>query len=202
MLDPNFQPGDNTAHFQQHAGVLTQPVTTTGQDLLHNAQLQAKLPSLEHDQYGASSIKSNVAQLASAHLVDADANNGSSERLLSRGNAKDSADTFDVRDAKLLEEAKFSADTQNMSEPVELNATLRQSENLLVGLGIVSAGYLAWAFNGGSLLAGAISATPMWKPFDPLAVLDFNDRASKTGILPLDGETGPIGEDNLQSLFG
>ena len=202
MMDPNFQPGDSTAHFQQHAGVLTQPGTTTGQDLLHNSQLQAKLPSLEHDQIGTSSIKSNAVQLTNTHLVDAGSNKGSSDRLLNRGNAKDAADTFDARDTKLLEEAIFSADTQNMSEPVELSATMRQSENLLVGLGIVSAGYLAWAFNGGSLLAGAISATPMWKPFDPLAVLDFNDRASKTGVLPLDGESGAIGEDNLQSLFG
>jgi hypothetical protein len=41
----------------------------------------------------------------------------------------------------------------------------------------------------------------MWKPFDPLAVLDFSDR-SKSGILPLDGEAGIIGDDNLQSLLG
>ena len=89
-----------------------------------------------------------------------------------------------------------------MAEPVQLGASLRRGENILVGLGIVSAGYLAWAFNGGSLLAGAISATPMWKPFDPLAVLDYTDRASKSGILPLNGEAGIVGDDNLQSLLG
>ncbi len=202
MVDPNFTPGSGNARFQQLSGVLTQPVWTTAQELLHNPQLQAKLPTLDHDQVNAPFMMSNAAQNAMAHLTDAGVNQRGSDRLIDREKGKNSEDTFDVRDAKALEEAKFSADTQNVAEPVELGTSQRRDENILVGLGIVSAGYLAWAFNGGSLLAGAISATPMWKPFDPLAVLDFNDRAAKSGILPLNGETGIVGEDNLQSLLG
>ena len=108
----------------------------------------------------------------------------------------------DVKDAKSVKEAQFSADVQNVNEPIQEGSALRRDESILVGLGVVSAGYLAWAFNGGSLLAGALSATPMWMPFDPLAVLDFSDRASKPTIPLLDGEPGLAGEENLQSLLG
>ena len=112
------------------------------------------------------------------------------------------ADMSDGKDAKSAEGSQFSADTQNVNEPIQQGSVLRRDESILVGLGVVSAGYLAWALHGGSLLAGAISATPMWMPFDPLAVLDFSDRAAKSGIPLLDGEPGLAGDDNLQSLLG
>jgi hypothetical protein len=192
VLDPNFKPGSNDAHFQQATGVLTQPSAVAAQELLHNAQLQAKLPTLEQGA-NAPLFLSNAAQFGNSHSVDAGVQHG--EHLVGNGGGKIAEDTFDLRDARALEEAKFAADTANAPESVQLGTTSNRDENLLVGLGIVSAGYLAWAFNGGSLLAGAISATPMWKPFDPLAVLDFNDRAAK-------GAAGLAGEDNLQSLLG
>lgn len=193
VLDPNFKPGSNDLHFQQATGVLTQPSAVAVQELLHNAQLQAKLPTLEQGA-NAPLFLSNAGQIGNSHSVDAGIQHGV-EHVVGNGNGKIAEDTFDVRDAKALEEAKFAADTASAPEPVQLGTTSHRDENLLVGLGIVSAGYIAWAFNGGSLLAGAISATPMWKPFDPLAVLDFNDRAAK-------GAAGLTGEDNLQSLLG
>jgi hypothetical protein len=202
IWDPNFTPSNDSGHFQQLTGVLAQNASMTAQEIIRQEQLQAKLPTLDQDQVGASLFLSDALQNANGHLADAVANQGGTERLIVHGNGKTSEDTFDLRDAKAIEEAKFSADTQNMTEPVQLGTSLRRDENLLVGLGIVSAGYLAWAFNGGSLLAGAISTTPMWKPFDPLAVLDFNDRASNSDLIPLDGEAGITSEDNLQSLFG
>jgi hypothetical protein len=202
LVDPNFTPGDSSGRFQQRTGVLSQQISATAQDILHNSQLQAKLPTLDRDQVGAPLFGVNAAQNTYARFADAGVNERGSDRPIDRGNAKNSEDTFDVRDAKAMEDAKFSADTQNVAEPVQLGTSLRRDENILVGLGIVSAGYLAWAFNGGSLLAGAISATPMWKPFDPLAVLDYNDRVSKSGRVPSNGDKGIVGDDNLQSLLG
>ena len=122
-------------------------------------------------------------------------------RLVRNGDTRQTADMSDVKDAKLVNEVRFSADIQNANEPIQEGSALRRDESILVGLGVVSAGYLAWAFNGGSLLAGALSATPMWMPFDPLAVLDFSDRASKSAIPLLAGEPGMAGEENLQSLL-
>jgi hypothetical protein len=195
LVDPNFQPGSSTARFQQISGVLNQTVLGNSQDIARNAQLQAKLPSLDRDQSMAPLFMTNAAQNNTARLTDAIVVDRGADRLTNRGNARSAEDTLDLRDAKAIEEVKFSADTQGVAENAQTGTSLRREENLLVGLGIVSAGYLAWAFNGGSLLAGAISTTPMWKPFDPLAVLDFNDRAAT-------GEAGVGGEDNLQSLFG
>jgi hypothetical protein len=157
---------------------------------------------LDRDGVIAPSFAANALQNAGSRFGDSAGNDRGSDRRLDRQFAKNVQDTFDIRDAKAIDVAKFSVNTQNLAENVEVGSTQRRDENLLVGLGIVSAGYLAWAFNGGSLLAGAISATPMWKPFDPLAVLDFNDRAGLSDGLGLDSETAVGGEDNLQSLFG
>jgi hypothetical protein len=202
MLDPNFQPGGSGAQFQQISGVFTQPLAAASQELFQAAQLQAKLPTLDHEGVFAPSFAANALQNTGLRFVDSAGNDSGADRRLERHFAKNVQDTLDIRDAKALEMAKFTVNTQNIADNVEVGSTQRRDENLLVGLGIVSAGYLAWAFNGGSLLAGAISATPMWKPFDPLAVLDFKDRAAMGDGLGLDGETAVGGEDNLQSLFG
>jgi hypothetical protein len=199
-IDPNFTPSDGGSRIQQRAGIITLPGSSAAQELLRGGQMQSGKLALDREQNNTKLFTTELQQNTNARFVDGRAANRASDQRINRGDQKLSADFADVRDAKLLEEVLFSADTQNVAEPVQTGSALRRDENILVGLGVVSAGYLAWAFNGGSLLAGAISATPMWKPFDPLAVLDFSDR-SKSGLLPLDGEAGIVGDDNLQSLL-
>ena len=202
MIDPNFQPGDSSAHFQTRTGVMTQPASITAADsLLREADGHAKMLQIERDQVNAL-LATNIVQNTNLQRADAGAGNRASERLVNHGDGRQTTDMADVKDAKSLKEGQFSADVQNLNEPIQQGSVLRRDESILVGLGVVSAGYLAWAFNGGSLLAGALSATPMWMPFDPLAVLDFSDRATKSTIPLLDGEPGMVGEDNLQSLLG
>ena len=200
MIDPNFQPGDSGARFQSRVGVMNQPASMlAATNLLHDSQGTAKTQQIDHTQARAL-LETNVVQNMMLPHSDTGGERAS-QRVVNRGEARQTTDMDDVKDVKTVKEGQFSADVQNVNEPVQERAALRRDESILVGLGVVSAGYLAWAFNGGSLLAGALSATPMWMPFDPLAVLDFSDRATKSTIPLLDGEPGLAGEENLQSLL-
>ncbi len=201
MIDPNFQPGD-TALFQTHMGVMNQPASMLASaSSLHDSQGGVPTQQVDHAQANAS-LAMNAVQNMTLSRSDTGAGEHASDRLARHDDDHRTADADDVKDGKAAMEAQFSADVQNVNEPVQEGSALRRDESILVGLGVVSAGYLAWAFNGGSLLAGALSATPMWMPFDPLAVLDFSDRASKSTIPLLEGEPGLAGEENLQSLLG
>jgi hypothetical protein len=203
MIDPNFQPGNSSALFQTRTGVMTQPtVTTAAASLLHEGDGHLKTQQSEREQVNAALLTTNAVQNTSMPRGDSGASNQAADRLVDHGNLRQAADLADVKDAKSPTENLFSADTQDLNEPTQQGSALWRDESILVGLGVVSAGYLAWAFNGGSLLAGALSATPMWMPFDPLAVLDFSDRASKSTIPLLDGEGAFAGDENLQSLLG
>jgi len=203
MIDPNFQPGNSSALFQARTGVMTQPTSSTAAaGLLHDSQGRAATPQTDRNPVNASLFVQNILQNTSTPHADAGGGARSSGRLANHGDGRQAGDMSDAKDAKSLKEAQFSADIQNLNEPIQQGSALRRDESILVGLGVVSAGYLAWAFNGGSLLAGALSATPMWMPFDPLAVLDFSDRATKSTIPLLDGEPGLAGDENLQSLLG
>ncbi len=202
MIDPNFQPGNTSGMFQSHTGVMNQPASmlaTTG--LLHNAQGNVKTQQIDRAAANAF-LGTNAVQNMMLQRSDASAGERASQRLVHHGDARQTTDMGDIREVKSVKEGQFSADVQNANEPIQQGSALRRDESILVGLGVVSAGYLAWAFNGGSILAGALSATPMWMPFDPLAVLDFSDRASKLTIPLLDGEPGLAGDENLQSLLG
>jgi hypothetical protein len=44
---------------------------------------------------------------------------------------------------------------------------------------VASAGYVVWALRYSYLLASLLAATPLWRQFDPLAVLDVWDNKSK-----------------------
>ena len=202
MIDPNFQPGDSGARFQSRMGVMNQPASMlAATNLLHDSQGSGKTPQTDHAQVNAL-FGTNAVQNMVLSRPDAGAGERASQRVVNHGDARQTTDMDNVKDAKAVREGQFSANVQNVNEPVQEGSALRRDESILVGLGVVSAGYLAWAFNGGSLLAGALSATPMWMPFDPLAVLDFSDRASKSAIPLLEGEPGLAGDENLQSLLG
>ena len=64
---------------------------------------------------------------------------------------------------------------QNAGIDDHLDLKLNQTEIIVgaaTGLGAsVFVGYVVWAFRGGSLLFGALSAMPMWRCFDPLPVI-------------------------------
>jgi hypothetical protein len=202
MIDPNFQPGNSSVLFQSHMGVMNQPVSmlaATG--LLRDSLGNVKTQQIDRAQVNAL-LGTNAVQNMMLQRSDAGAGERASQRLVRHGDTRQTTDMADVKDAKSMKEVQFSADIQNANEPVQEGSALRRDESILVGLGVVSAGYLAWAFNGGSLLAGALSATPMWMPFDPLAVLDFSDRASKATIPLLDDDPGLANAENLQSLLG
>ena len=201
MSDPNYQPGDSSARFQLRSGVMSQQVSTMTNDLSRGSQESIRQAQFDSAQVNPSLFMSNIAQNMNAVRADGGAILRGSERLVNRDNSERAIEMSDGKDAKTTDGSQFSADTQNMNETAQEGSVMRRDEGILVGLGVVSAGYLAWALHGGSLLAGAISTTPMWMPFDPLAVLDFSDRAAKAGMLPLDQEAGLAGDDNLQSLL-
>ena len=202
-IDPNFQPGDSNAHFQAHSGVMTLPVATTVDNtVLREAQGPMRRPEIDGGQINTSlMMTTNVIQNMNARSAEGTIGDRGADRLVNRGSLEHVAEMPDAKDARLLKENEFSADTQSVNEPIQQGFALHRDENILVGLGVVSAGYLAWVLDGGSLLAGALSATPMWMPFDPLAVLDFSDRAAKSGLPSLDADDGFGGEENLQSLL-
>jgi hypothetical protein len=202
LIDPNYQPGDTSALFQARTGVLTQQVSTNAAaNLADMGQDQLKRPQIESEQINTSLFTSGALQNMNVIRADSGAGDQGSERLVNRGGAGRLIELPEIKEVKFAEEVRVSADTQNVNEPIQQGVTLGGDDGILVGLGVVSAGYLAWAFNGGSLLAGAISSTPMWMPLDPLAILDISGRPGKPGVLPLDDATGLAGDDNLQSLL-
>jgi hypothetical protein len=179
---------------------MTQQAAVAASELARASLDPVKRMQFDSAQVNPSLFLGNVAQNMNAVRSDGGAIARGSDRPVNRDNSDRTTEMSDGKDAKVVDGGQFSADTQNMNEPMQASV-LRRDESILVGLGVVSAGYLAWAIHGGSLLAGAISTTPMWMPFDPLAVLDFSDRAAKAGMLPLDAEAGLAGDDNLQSLL-
>jgi hypothetical protein len=201
MTDPNFQPADSGARFQVRAGVMTQQISTTMvADSMHGLADLGRMAQLDSAQVNPSLFLADVSQHMNVVRGDSSALLRGADRL-NRDRGDRMFDMADGKDVKATEGGQFSADTQNVNESAQEGSILRRDESILVGIGVVSAGYLAWALHGGSLLAGAISTTPMWMPFDPLAVLDFSDRAVKGGLLPLDQEAGIAGDENLQSLL-
>lgn len=200
MIDPNFQPGNTSTLFQVRSGVMTQQVSTTTESGPRASQDAIRRIQLDSGQINTSLLLSDMIHNMNTVRTDSGVVSQGTERLASRG-VERQLELADDKDTKVIEGGLFSADTQSADEPLQQGSVLRRDESILVGLGVVSAGYLAWALHGGSLLAGALSTTPMWMPFDPLAVLDFSDRAAKAGMLPLDTEAGLAGDDNLQSLL-
>jgi hypothetical protein len=49
----------------------------------------------------------------------------------------------------------------------------------VVGVGALSAGYLAFGARAATLLAGALSSLPVWRSFDPLPILEFWEKNSQ-----------------------
>jgi hypothetical protein len=49
----------------------------------------------------------------------------------------------------------------------------------IAGLGALSAGYVLWGLQAGSLVTSALSSLPVWGSFDPLPVLEFWEREQK-----------------------
>jgi hypothetical protein len=71
------------------------------------------------------------------------------------------------------------------------------------GLGAsVFVGYVMWAFRGGSLLLGALSAMPMWRCFDPLPVLIGKEKKREKYENKKSGVKEEDDEKRVQDLLG
>jgi hypothetical protein len=66
----------------------------------------------------------------------------------------------------------------------------------IAGLGALSAGYVLWGLQAGSLVTSALSSLPVWGSFDPLPVLEFWERDSKRKKLE---EEDPLLQNEPQS---
>ncbi len=105
----------------------------------------------------------------------------------------DSADYFygDARRAHGLDDLRGSSLDDAFQEQAlwrelrKLNESLESvfispwSYGAIAGLGALSAGYMLWGFQAGSLMTSALSSLPVWGSFDPLPVLEFWERDAK-----------------------
>ena len=62
---------------------------------------------------------------------------------------------------------------------LESETTSAWSFGTVVGLGALSAGYLALGARAATLVASALSSLPVWRSFDPLPILEFWERNNK-----------------------
>jgi hypothetical protein len=88
-------------------------------------------------------------------------------------------DTASVAVLEVLEEQKLWDELRQISESLESTLASPWTYGAVAGMGVVSAGYLLWAFQAGSLVTTALSTLPVWGSFDPLPVLEFWERESK-----------------------
>jgi hypothetical protein len=84
---------------------------------------------------------------------------------------------------------KLDAMAQQMS-----GADLFQAEAVAIASGlIVSVGYVVWTQRTCYLLVSVLMSTPLWREFDPLAVLDFQEKGSRAGKRRRgDGDKAPL----------
>ena len=68
---------------------------------------------------------------------------------------------------------------RKMNESLESVFISPWSYGAIAGLGALSAGYMLYGFQAGSLMTSALSSLPVWGSFDPLPVLEFWERDSK-----------------------
>jgi hypothetical protein len=98
---------------------------------------------------------------------------------------------FDALD-QVLQDMDDSADT--LSDPTErlmIQVTMGSSISL-------SAGFLAWALRGGSLMASLMSTMPLWRGLDPMPVLAAHRRSEDDSD---EERAGPRRLDSIDRLF-
>ncbi|MEX2142228.1 MAG: hypothetical protein WD894_23370 [Pirellulales bacterium] len=86
-------------------------------------------------------------------------------------------------------EERLWKDIREMNQSLETVFQSPWSYGAIAGVGAISAGYLLWCLQAGSLITSAMSSLPVWGSFDPLPVLEFWERdAKRKGQANLDDE--------------
>jgi hypothetical protein len=113
---------------------------------------------------------------AGAELVAADSN----DLLFGQGRRGQDFDgsSNSSRDDDFQEQALWR-ELRKLNESLEEVYISPWSYGAIAGLGALSAGYMLYGFQAGSLMTSALSSLPVWGSFDPLPVLEFWERDSK-----------------------
>jgi hypothetical protein len=81
---------------------------------------------------------------------------------------------------------------KEMQEALDTAFTSPWTYGAIAGLGAISAGYLLWGLQAGSLVTSALASLPVWGSFDPLPVLEFWERDSKRKSHPKPDDEDPL----------
>ncbi|HJS09211.1 MAG TPA: hypothetical protein VJ809_16190, partial [Pirellulales bacterium] len=81
--------------------------------------------------------------------------------------------------ADITSEAMLWDELREVQEALESAFTTPWTFGAIAGLGALSAGYVLWGLQAGSLVTSALSSLPVWGSFDPLPVLEFWEREQK-----------------------
>jgi hypothetical protein len=81
--------------------------------------------------------------------------------------------------ASVLPEQMLWDDLRQMNDALDSTFSVNWTFGAVAGLGAISAGYMLWGLQAGSLVTSALSSLPVWGSFDPLPVLEFWERDKK-----------------------
>jgi hypothetical protein len=87
---------------------------------------------------------------------------------------------------------------REVQEALESAFTTPWTFGAIAGLGALSAGYMLWGLQAGSLVTSALSSLPVWGSFDPLPVLEFWERESKRKAQRNTDEDDPLLQSELR----
>jgi hypothetical protein len=94
--------------------------------------------------------------------------------------------------ADISNEAMLWNELREVQEALESAFTTPWTFGAIAGLGALSAGYVLWGLQAGSLVTSALSSLPVWGSFDPLPVLEFWERESKRKAQQNSDEDDPL----------
>ena len=100
--------------------------------------------------------------------------------------------------ADVTNEVLLWDELREVQEALESAFTTPWTFGAIAGLGALSAGYMLWGLQAGSLVTSALSSLPVWGSFDPLPVLEFWERESKRKAQRNTDEDDPLFQSELR----
>jgi hypothetical protein len=94
--------------------------------------------------------------------------------------------------ADVTNEAVLWEELREVQEALESAFSTPWTFGAIAGLGALSAGYVLWGLQAGSLITSALSSLPVWGSFDPLPVLEFWEREQKRKTQRNSDEDDPL----------
>jgi len=143
--------------------------------------------------YGDELHRLEVKQHNKIHTVNYEAD----PNALTSGTIEISLETDYNNARRTIDNANFQRGLANLSNDLEAaddDANKKYGIQSELGLGVsvsVTAGILAWVLRGGSLLASALAATPLWGQLDPVKVITSGNK----------DEEQAQHEDNVEEIF-